>query len=86
MNRKSKYKRLEEYLSSLDVKEISLSIEDIENIIEEPLPKSARMRTWWSNDPESGHSQAYSWTRAGYTVSLKGDMRIFRKKTMGKAK
>lgn len=63
-----KYLALEQYLERNCNLKIKLSFEDIEKIISEPLPASARKYTaWWANNSE-GHSHANSWLNAGAKV------------------
>ncbi len=61
-----KYKNLYDYLKVQDTKTVTLSFEDVEELIYGKLPRSAfRYRQWWAN---GGHVQAYSWMNAGYLV------------------
>lgn len=64
----SKYFPLFRYLRRKDSERVRLSLEDIESIIDAPLPPSARERRgFWSNRAEGGH-QAKAWMEAGYWV------------------
>lgn len=66
---KGKYAALEEWLhnSKEAGKSIRVSLEDIEQILGETLPDSAREhRAWWGN--HYGNSQAKAWLRAGWLV------------------
>ena len=75
-----KYSKLYEYFMKNKSKQISLSRSQIEKIVGFSLPKSSNMRTWWSNSPEDGHSQAFAWKNAGYRVSVGDyDLLIFNK-------
>lgn len=50
-----------------------LSFEDIEELIRQPLPKSARdYDAWWSNeDPDkTTHTQSKAWTTAGFYAEV----------------
>lgn len=48
--------------------DIQRSFQEIEKLLEDDLPPSAREhRAWWSNDPASGR-QALAWMRAGWKV------------------
>lgn len=61
-----KYKNLYDYLKVQDAKTVTLSFEEVEELIYGKLPKSAFLyRQWWAN---GGHVQAYSWMNAGYLV------------------
>src|SRR6056297_348792 len=70
-NMSKKYAPLEEYLRSAGHQEISLTFEEIESILSQPLPRSARdIRSWWSNPRGTqGLSQQSAWIDAGYHVS-----------------
>lgn len=62
----SKYHRLTEFLESSGKTVVELSFGDINRILGQPLPESARSRReWWAN---SGHPHAGAWTDAGYRV------------------
>ena len=65
-----KYAPLEEYLRSKSQSEISLPFKEIESILGQPLPRSARdHRPWWSNPRGTqGISQQSAWIDAGYHV------------------
>lgn len=79
-----KYLALEQYLERNCNLKIKLSFEDIEKIISEPLPASARKYTaWWANNSE-GHSHANSWLNAGAKVEevKLGEFVVFSKSTI----
>lgn len=63
--------------------EVTLTFGEIEEIIGEPLPPSARgRRQWWSNQQApGGHIQAESWMRAGFRAfpSLAAERVTFRR-------
>lgn len=69
------YEPLQRYLELLDEDSWSASFQDIEKILDRPLPPSAReYRPWWGNQKKGGHSQAKAWRDAGWetgTVDLK---------------
>lgn len=49
--------------------QLTLSFEQVEQLIGEPLPDSARNhRAWWAND-SVGHAQSQAWLSAGWRVS-----------------
>jgi hypothetical protein len=61
-----KYRRLTTFLRAHGGLEITLRLDEVEQVVGAPLPDSARRyRDWWSN---SGHSQARGWREAGYRV------------------
>lgn len=67
---KRKYDRLAEWFAQRKEKtvEITLSFEEIEKLIGEVLPDSAKQhRSWWANDINS-HNQSTSWLQAGWIV------------------
>lgn len=68
--RDGKYSPLEGFLAGLQDTTglLRVSFSDIESLLAEPLPESARKhRAWWSNDPTSGR-QSNAWMRAGWKV------------------
>jgi hypothetical protein len=47
---------------------VRVSFQDIEALLDQPLPAAARQhRSWWANDP-STNRQCLSWMRAGWSV------------------
>ena len=68
----AKYLPLEQHLRSLrrDVQETTLSFRDIEKLLGQSLPSSAReYREWWSNQVDtSNRPQAKAWIAAGFEV------------------
>ena len=61
-----KYRDLYDFLKLQDEETITLSFEEVEELIYNKLPKSAfRYRQWWAN---GGHVQADAWMNAGYLV------------------
>jgi DNA-binding transcriptional regulator YiaG len=68
MKRGSKYHALFEYLSQCGQDEVVLSFAELEGLLHEALPPSARMRRdWWGN--RRGALQASAWLSAGYRVT-----------------
>ena len=62
-----RYAKLNEYFLRKHEKRAQLTFEQIEKLIERPLPESAlKHRAFWSNDPK--HSQAKAWIEAGWRV------------------
>jgi DNA-binding transcriptional regulator YiaG len=67
MKQRSRYKPLSDYLRGLNEDEVTLGFTEIETVLGEALPPSARAsRAWWSNR-ESG-LQAAAWLQAGFRV------------------
>jgi DNA-binding transcriptional regulator YiaG len=68
MKEGSKYQPLLEFLRGSDRNEITLSFTEIETLIKNTLPNSAKSnRAWWSNRSKGG-LQASAWIEAGYRV------------------
>jgi|GEM_PF-86167 len=69
-NMSKKYAPLEEYLRAADKPAVNLTFQEIESILGQPLPRSARdYRPWWSNPRGTqGLSQQSAWLDAGYHV------------------
>ena len=66
-----KYTPLENYLRDLPVnqREVVLSFEQIERIINAKLPPSAYgYQQWWENEKEGNHVNARAWANAGWKV------------------
>ncbi len=62
-----KYNPLYVFLSKKADNRITLKFSEIENIIGDKLPKSARMYSaWWSNSQTNAHPYSRSWIDAGY--------------------
>lgn len=82
MNESSKYYPLHKYLQESQQNIVTLTIADIDNILDGRLPVTARSnRPWWSNR-RTGSAQAAAWLRAGYIVDeldLSNETVIFRK-------
>ena len=66
--RSLRYIRLAAWLADKpqDVDTITLSHEEIEELIDESLPPVARFPSWWRNDARKAHSRA--WMTAGWQV------------------
>lgn len=76
-----KYEPIKDYLMNCQSEKIQLSYQEIEKIIEKPLPDSAyKYREWWAN---GGHSQADAWLDAGWKVEQAnlGEYIVFIKNT-----
>jgi len=66
MTPSSKYQRLYEHLRQQKQDQVTLTINEIEAVIGERLPATARtQRAWWSNR-RKGAVQAAAWVQAGY--------------------
>jgi DNA-binding XRE family transcriptional regulator len=82
MKREGKYRPLFDYLSGIRLDEISLTLSEIEALLGDVLPASARTtRGWWSNRAR-GSLQAAAWMDAGYHVAevdLAVERVVFRK-------
>lgn len=73
MAKGDKYIGLKRYLQSSTAPIVTLSFNDIEQIIGNTLPKSAYVHAevWWANDYT--HSQAIAWIDAGYETDYVTD-------------
>ncbi|MUH00234.1 helix-turn-helix domain-containing protein [Scytonema sp. UIC 10036] len=82
----SKYQPLFEYLHSSDRTEVTLSFAEIEALMGDSLPETARtQRRWWGNRSK-GALQASAWMNAGYIVGeidLEQERITFRKPASG---
>lgn len=68
MIQEGKYRPLYDHLSGQRLDEVSLSLAEIERLLGDSLPASARRtRGWWSNRGR-GSLQAAAWMDAGYQV------------------
>jgi len=66
-----KYAPLEKYLRDLPAnqKEVELSFEQIERIINARLPPSAHgYLQWWEHEKEGNHVHGRAWANAGWKV------------------
>lgn len=66
-----KYTPLEQYLRGLpeNQREITLSFEQIERILNDTLPPSAHQhQAWWANEIAGSHVHAHAWMNAGWLV------------------
>ena len=72
----NKYDPLLQYLSNQNSTEVTLSISEIEAIINDELPASAySYPQWWSNSKTKAHPYCKAWLDAGYrTVGVKDSL------------
>ena len=66
-----KYMSLEKYLRTLPLsqREVTLGFEQIEEILNNPLPSSAyEDQRWWRHETEGNHRNTRSWSNAGWMV------------------
>jgi DNA-binding XRE family transcriptional regulator len=86
MKEGSKYQPLLEFLRGSNQHEVILTFAEIEALMNNPLPDSAKSkRAWWSNRSK-GALQASAWMEAGYRVEdvdLDGQRVTFRKPITG---
>lgn len=72
-----KYFPLEQHLKALpdETRDVTMSFEQIEQIINDKLPTSAyKYQAWWANEIGGSHVQAHFWMDVGWkvdTVDLK---------------
>ena len=82
--RSFKYQPLLNYLVQFPrVPEVSLTLDQIEEVLGFVLPASARLSSWWANDPENGHYQATAWVKAGFRCRKAGNRVCFVRNTLG---
>jgi DNA-binding transcriptional regulator YiaG len=81
----SKYFPLFEFLNGHSEPSVRLALPEIEELIGEPLPRSARdRRGFWSNRRQGGH-QASAWLESGYrveTIDLEAEQIQFKRETI----
>lgn len=66
-----KYLPLYEYLSKQQERHIVLTFDDIEEILQAKLPKSAyKYQAWWGNTRSGTYVQAAAWLEAGFRVDI----------------
>ena len=79
----TKYEPLEKFLYAKGVESIPMKFSEIESVIQDNLPPSARKhRAWWSNNP-SNSVITYAWLAAGYktsAVNLESEHVVFLRK------
>jgi len=66
-----KYTPLEKYLRDLPAnqKEVALSFEQIEKILNAKLPASAHEdQRWWDHETEGNHVNKRAWANAGWEI------------------
>lgn len=65
----SVYEPLRDYLLFSGKTRLTMTFAEIEEVLNRPLPASARKRTaWWSNNAR-GHVQADAWLRSSYKTT-----------------
>ena len=65
----SKYAPLGVYLSDQRVDRVSLSFDEVADIIGDVLPASAyKYGAWWANETNRTHVEAHAWMKAGWKV------------------
>jgi hypothetical protein len=77
-----KYEPLNAFLERQTASEVPMTFAEIENLIGDSLPESARKhRPWWSNNP-SNSVITHAWLKAGYKterVDMGGERLVFRR-------
>jgi hypothetical protein len=73
----AKYDPLESHLSRRGSDEIELAFAEVERIIGDELPASAKRPQWWANESDpAGHVQCRAWQNAGYDAFLLPQSRV----------
>ena len=77
----SKYDPLTAYLKSIRGHEVEMTFQQIEGVLGQPLPASARRhRPWWANEAGGTHTHARAWLDAGWrtrAVDLQAETLVF---------
>jgi len=78
------YQRLREYLKKQKLPEFVLSFEQIEEIIDAPLPRAAQRASWWETlrSPQEKMPQREACREAGYIATRQTDGSSVRFKRM----
>ncbi|TMJ23459.1 MAG: hypothetical protein E6G93_03495 [Alphaproteobacteria bacterium] len=78
------YERLREYLKKQKLPEFVLSFEQIEEIIDAPLPRAAQRASWWETlrSPQEKMPQREACREAGYIATRQADGSSVRFKRM----
>lgn len=77
----AKYEKLGLFLNSQELSEIPMTFMEVERVIGQPLPRSARYPAWWSNNP-SNNVMTKIWLAAGFKteqVDVVGRKLVFRR-------
>jgi peptidoglycan/xylan/chitin deacetylase (PgdA/CDA1 family) len=83
----AKYEKLGSFLAKQASSEIAVTFAEIERVIGQPLPRSARYPAWWSNHP-SNNVMTKIWLDAGFKtaqVDVAGKKLVFRRAGTGMA-
>ena len=65
----SKYDPLREHLERSGRDSVSMSFEEIADLVGGLPPSAYRHQAWWANEREGRHVQARAWMGAGWQVS-----------------
>jgi hypothetical protein len=78
------YERLRDYLKKQKLPEFVLSFEQIEEIIDAPLPRAAQRASWWETlrSPQEKMPQREACREAGYIATRQADGSSVRFKRM----
>jgi len=71
----NEYDRLRDYLKKQRLPEFALSFEQIEEIIDAPLPRAAQRASWWETlrSPQEKMPQREACLAAGYLATRQAD-------------
>lgn len=75
----AKYDPLHRHLKRQRTSQLIMTFPEIERLLGDMLPKSARRPEWWANEtaPDSRHVQCAAWLAAGYRAFLiRGEDRV----------
>ena len=78
------YDQLRDYLKQQKFSEFVLSFDQIEEIIDAPLPRAAQRASWWETlrSPQEKMPQREACLAAGYVATRQADARSVRFKRM----
>jgi hypothetical protein len=77
----TKYEKLGPFLRQQDTSEISMTFDEVEEVIGHPLPASSRYPAWWSNNPFN-NVMTKVWLKVGFKteqVDIEGRKLVFRR-------
>lgn len=77
----SKYAPLKEFLIAQDADRVPMSFDEIESVLNLPLPASKQYPAWWSNNP-SNNPMTREWLEAGFeteSVNVGSGKLVFRR-------
>ena len=80
-----KYSLLDSFLAAQQRGHVPMSFQEIERVLDLPLPASKQYPAWWSNNP-SNNPMTREWLSAGFeteSVNIAGERLVFRRVRRG---